>query len=414
MLLFVVFGRERVAFRNWPRWGTCISALVFVLVSVAISGTTAHAQARSSSPDEDLQCAHCTATEIHRLAALLADGILRDLACRLSVQNYTPQTLSMALRLPEKEIMRRVATLREWGLVRFTTNDWDENVIEAAPGEGRATLTRWAEKYCQPGNACGAGGQFSPFAGSYNDLSVADPEPLRHIASLLPKSPTLFAAEIGCGTGRYSLLLLQHVPALKMVCGDVSLEMLRETDRYLRSNGQTGFLAKQINPSHPPIPDGALDCIFSFDAFHHLYPEQFLGSARDALGEDGLLFVYTRLKTQNARSIWGRYFPGFKEKEVRLAELDELKGWSDCLIGLTLEDTRTFRYEREESLSTLLDQAKNRYLSTFRLYGQAEFAAAMTTFEERIKQEFADPAHVRWQEENVMLVFRRKSESVKR
>ena len=409
-MLFAIFGQESGTFRNWSR--IFIPALVFVLVSIAVSVTAVKAQ--PSSSDTDLDCAHCTATEIHRLAALLADAILRDLVCRLSMQNYTPQTLSMALRLPEQEIMRRVATLREWGLVRFTTNDWHEKVIEAVPGKGRATLTRWAEKYCQIASACGAGGHFSPFAGSYNDLSVADSDPLRHIASLLPKSPTLFAAEIGCGTGRYSLLLFQNIPTLKMICGDVSLEMLRETDRYLRSNGQTGFLAKQINPSHPPIPEGALDCIFSFNAFHHFYPEKFLGSVRDALGENGLLFVYTRLKSQNAQSIWGKYFPAFAEKEVRLSELDEIKRWSDCMTGLTLEDTRNFRYEREESLSKLIDQAKNRYLSTFRLYGEAEFSAALNTFEERIKQNFADPTRVRWIDENVMLVFRRTNESVKR
>ena len=266
------------------------------------------------------------------MAALLADGILRDLACRLSVQNYTPQTLSMALRLPEQEIMRRVATLREWGLVRFTTNDWHEKVIEAAPGEREVRRSPDGPRNTAKSRARAA--RAANFRLSPEATMISAPRTRIPFATLrvycrnhLPCSPRKLAVEPGV----IPFCSFKISLPLKMICGDVSLEMLRETDRYLRSNGQTGFLAKQINPSHPPIPDGALDCIFSFNAFHHFYPEKFLGSVRNALGENGLLFVYTRLKSQNAQSIWGKYFPDFAEKEVRLAELDETKRWSDCM-----------------------------------------------------------------------------------
>ena len=42
---------------------------------------------------------------------------------------------------------------------------------------------------------------------------------------------------------------------------------------------------------------------------------RFLAAGARVLKPGGLLFIYTRTPQQNARTIWGRYFPGFTEHE---------------------------------------------------------------------------------------------------
>ena len=356
----VVFARRIAALPNllWLRRIRLLSAFFCALSWYSDSSVPVRAEVQQSPAETDLNCAHCAATEIDRLVTLLADGILRDLVCRLSFEQYTPRSLSMALRLPEDEIMRRVATLRGWGLVRTTTNGSSANVIGAVPGEGQATLRRWTAKYCQLAGSCPMDDHFSTVAANYNDLRTTDIAPIRYIQTLLAGHHPLNAADIGCGSGRYSLLLLQQFPDLKLTCGDVNREMLNEAERYLKRNGQTGFSVKQTDASRLPFQAGSLDCVLTFNAFHHFDPEGFLNSARDALREGGMLFIYTRLKSQNAQSVWGRYFPGFQEKEARLTDREHIERWSHCMPGLSMVKVRTFGYKRDESLETLLHQAR--------------------------------------------------------
>ena len=153
--------------------------------------------------------------ELDRLVVLLGDGVLRDLVCRLAFERYTPEALSMALGKSESEIMWRVHTLGEWGLVRTVAREPGETVIEAVRGDGENTLRRWTSKYCGQAGSCGVDSQYA-----------ADIEPVRFIQRSLTGVQPLRAAEIGCGPGRYSLLLLRTLPELNLLCGDVNEAML--------------------------------------------------------------------------------------------------------------------------------------------------------------------------------------------
>ncbi len=95
------------------------------------------------------------AMELDRLVVLLADGVLRELVCRLAHENYTPTTLSSALYEPVDQIMRRVEILRLWGLVRLIERDTGITTVEAAPGKGAKILQRWALRYCSLDADCG-------------------------------------------------------------------------------------------------------------------------------------------------------------------------------------------------------------------------------------------------------------------
>lgn len=107
--------------------------------------------------DHDLSCPYCYAMELDRLALMLQDGVLREMACRLSSERYAPSALSTALHVPEKEILRRIDVLREWGVIRMVSGESGRAVVEAVPGKGEKTLKRWNAKYCAVGGTCDTG-----------------------------------------------------------------------------------------------------------------------------------------------------------------------------------------------------------------------------------------------------------------
>ena len=106
----------------------------------------------------ELDCGVCSVMEIDRLTALLGDEALRELVCRLSSERYTLRTLSSALGMPQGQVLRRINTLRGWGLVRMVRLDSANTIVEPIPGGGEQTLRRWAYKYCPQGDACGIPG----------------------------------------------------------------------------------------------------------------------------------------------------------------------------------------------------------------------------------------------------------------
>ena len=57
----------------------------------------------------------------------------------------------------------------------------------------------------------------------------------------------------------------------------------------------------------------SLDLVAAFNCVHHFDLGPFLAAAARVLAPGGQLFIYTRTPQQNARTIWGRYFPGFTE-----------------------------------------------------------------------------------------------------
>ena len=94
---------------------------------------------------------------------------------------------------------------------------------------------------------------------------------------------------------------------------------------------------------------------------------------RAAVHDGGYVFIYTRLPEQNARTIWGHYFPEFCEHETRLYELGQMHDCIEAFGRLYLERVTCFRFPRVASLERLLQQARNHHYSTFALYEPAEF-----------------------------------------
>ena len=253
----------------------------------------------------------------------------------------------------------------------------------------------------------GTQSHFAKVAGVYREMRTTDEEPILHIRDQLAGRPAVTAADIGCGAGRYDLLLFRHLPNLRLACLDVSREMLTQLSQHLGRNAIHDFETINASVEEMAFEDQSLDCVFTFNAVHHFDFSLFFAKAGRAIRKDGLIYIYTRTPDQNAGSVWGRHFPGFLEKETRLYRRQEMEEWIGETGRLRMIAAKTFRYARTSSLERLLEQARNRHYSTFSLYAEAEFEKACQTFEDAVRRQFDDPAKIAWHDQNVLLQIER-------
>jgi ubiquinone/menaquinone biosynthesis C-methylase UbiE len=237
-------------------------------------------------------------------------------------------------------------------------------------------------------------------------VRTTDIEPIEFIANILRSLPEVWAADIGCGDGRYDLLLFKHIPNLHLSCIDINDSMLKEVRKYLKSNKFTNFQTIKANADETvPLEPNSMDCILTFNAIHHFNFVRFINNASVCVKKDGNIFIYTRLRSQNARSIWGKYFPDFVKKETRLYELDELERMIKTVMDVRLEAIKTFQYKRHATLRQLVEKVRARHYSTFSLYTAPELDDSIGVFKENIKKNFNNTGKIEWVDENILLVL---------
>lgn len=250
---------------------------------------------------------------------------------------------------------------------------------------------------------------FSSIAQKYRNLRTTDSEPITLIVNKLANFGSIEAVDVGCGTGRYDMLLYRYLgDKLKLTCLDANPAMLKNLSTYLTRHGVNNFSAQCSTAETMPFSNNSLDCICTFNAIHHFDLSRFLNESARVLKSTGYLFVYTRLRDQNSRNIWGQYFPQFQEKETRLYSLDEMKQIIGTDNNLSIESIVFFAYSRMAALEQLLERARNHHYSTFLMYTPEELQEALNGFSSNIIHEFQDPQQVQWFDENVLFIMRKK------
>ena len=251
---------------------------------------------------------------------------------------------------------------------------------------------------------------FSRIAPKYRYLRTTDLKPVTLIVDKLKNLAHIEAADIGCGGGRYDLLLCKYLgEKLRLTCVDANADMLGTLEPYLLRHGISNFTSMRSSAEHLPFPNNALDCVCTFNAIHHFNLPDFLRESARILKIGGYLFVYTRLREQNRRNIWGRYFPGFHQKETRLYALDALKQSIAAVANLEIESIDYFKYERMSTLDQLVERAGDHHYSTFFLYSPEELEEAIAGFTQKLGNVFDDTQRVRWFDENVLLIIRNQN-----
>jgi len=247
---------------------------------------------------------------------------------------------------------------------------------------------------------------FSQVASIYSQVRTIDYELINYITKKLASMSNIVAADIGCGDGRYSIKLIEKLRnRLSLTCVDNNYEMLQQISK-ISSNFQN-LQTKQAFAEKIPFDDNSLDCIFSFNAIHHFKINEFAKECNRVLKNNGLLFIYTRLKEQNESNIWGKFFPDFSKKENRLFDNHSLTECISSQTSLNLKSTESFQHNRSSDIRTLVSKAENKHYSTFSLYTVSEFEKSLGKFIQNIHQNFSNPENIQWVDENTMFVFQK-------
>ena len=264
--------------------------------------------------------------------------------------------------------------------------------------DGKATVTSLVDSLMLD--------HFSQIASIYSQVRTIDYELIDYITKKLAFKQTIVAADIGCGDGRYSIKLIEKLRnRLSLTCVDVNYEMLQQISK-ISSNIQN-LQTKQAIAEELPFADNSLDCIFSFNAIHHFKINEFAKECNRVLKNNGVLFIYTRLKEQNESNIWCKFFPDFSKKENRLFDIQSLTKHISNQTSLNLTSTEFFEHKRSSDIQTLVSKAENKHYSTFSLYTVSEFEKSLGKFKQNIYENFSNPENIQWVDENTMFLFQK-------
>lgn len=145
----------------------------------------------------------------------------------------------------------------------------------------------------------------------------------RSVAAVSDLAGPIRIISVGVGTGRYFLPFLRRLAEdpridLRGVGLDREPAMLRQLLAKQAKGTDTPVSLVQADAHFLPFRDRSVAAIHCVNAVHHFRLRPFLSEASRILAPGGQILIYTRTPEQNERTIWGRLFPGFVERERRL------------------------------------------------------------------------------------------------
>jgi len=245
----------------------------------------------------------------------------------------------------------------------------------------------------------------------YRSLRNTDSEPVIYVKEMVgKKSGEIKAADVGAGAGRYARLFFEYLgkDELFLYCYDTNEFMLESLEEYLNENGISNYATKIAMAQELPVKDRALDAVFCFNAIHFFNTPKFLLECARVLRKGAFLFIYTRTKAQRMKTVWGKHFPLFSEKESELYKTKGLPLEIEKTPGLELEETKIFKLKRKNSLDELVDRARSKHYSTFYLYESEEFEKYLGEFKKSVGESYADISRIEWTDEKTMYTVTRK------
>lgn len=247
-------------------------------------------------------------------------------------------------------------------------------------------------------------GYYSDIASRYEELRPLDADAVSVMGRYLPPWP-VHGVEVCCGTGRYlRRLASSRSPGSVAVGVDLNENMLRRASSARQDPPGVVVRLVRADCCRLPFGNASLGWISILDAIHLVDIHRVVAEAARVLVSSGVLLVYTRTPEQNARSLLGRLFPQFSEKESRLLTEDDLR----CAVeegSFRLEALVRFNHERSGSRREVLAQVKQRPYSTFVFYTAAEWSSAIKEFARNLEHSESDT--ISWTDENLLLVCRR-------
>ncbi len=111
------------------------------------------------------------------------------------------------------------------------------------------------------------------------------------VIQALGLAPNAKVADIGAGTGYFSVRLAHFVPQGRVYAADIEPDMLKYLGERVKREGLTNVTPIAAAPDDPRLPE-KVDLILMVDVYHHIgYREQYVRKLRDYLKPGGRIVV---------------------------------------------------------------------------------------------------------------------------
>lgn len=90
------------------------------------------------------------------------------------------------------------------------------------------------------------------------------------VIGLLDLTPNMVVADIGAGTGYFTMRLARQVPRGQVIATDIEADMIRYLDERAKREAITNVRALVTPPDDPQLGTRAIDRILVVDVWHHL------------------------------------------------------------------------------------------------------------------------------------------------
>jgi SAM-dependent methyltransferase len=237
---------------------------------------------------------------------------------------------------------------------------------------------------------------FKKIADSYDDLREFNQGLIEIMEEKLDGESRIL--DLASGTGRYCNELSKY--------HDFSLFSLDLSPDMLMAGKKKGLKIRS-DVCKLPFRGGAFGGVIIFNAIHHFHLRTCITEVKKVLEKDGRIFIYTRLKNQNERSVWGKHFPEFNEKEDRLYDIEDFEKTVDTIDGIIIEGITLIKDERRADVQELLDKVQSKHFSTFSLYKTKELEKAVEIFKDNLQLNYQTYPEIAYRQENILIVLRK-------
>ena len=233
--------------------------------------------------------------DVQAMMRIGADPVMRAIVCRVPYTDVTVGAIVRATRIPTPRLMRAAHQLRNMGLIALEGVGLDQRIRPASEST-RARMREWAYHACATDDGCRAPrdgtatetiaesnkkrkdqempGFDEPVALSvfYDSPNRVDWQKPDKVLELLDLKKDTIVADIGSGTGYFTLRLARAVPRGRVYAIDHEPNMLIYLgDRVVKENIDNVVLVPADNDD-PHIPDDA-DVVLSVNAIPFIETE---------------------------------------------------------------------------------------------------------------------------------------------